>query len=95
MSNFNFYSVGVREIQVGLSAIAGLTALPGQGKLVFQHISGGTCFYGGASLALGGSFGLPVPTAAFDTLNYRGGLNFAALGATATVRVLTFFTANV
>lgn len=94
-ANSSFYSVNVREVAVGTGAVSALPALANQGKVVIQHISGGTCFYGGASLAVGGSFGMPVPVAPFDTLNYRGALNFVATGSPAVVRVLTFFTANV
>lgn len=85
------YSMQVREVVVGLSAIAGFTVLSGQQGLGIQSIAGGTCFYGGTSLGLGGSFGIPVPTTLVNFDGYRGDVKFCALGATATIRVLSFF----
>lgn len=91
MSGNQNYSVQVKEILVGLSTISSYSLQPGQQALGVQVTAGGTCYFGGTSLGLGGSFGLIAPTTVLQFSDYRGGLNFASVGATATVRVLSFF----
>lgn len=88
------YSVQVKEVVVGLSAVISYTLQAGQQALAFQSFAGGTCYFGGTSLAVGGSFGMLVPTTILQLTPYRGGINFAAVGATATIRVLSFFSAG-
>lgn len=89
------YSLKVNQIAVGLSSVASLTLAPYRQGVAFQAISGGTCWFGGASLGLGGSFGMLVPTSIFTLYDYRGSINFVASGSTAIVRVLDMQSANV
>jgi hypothetical protein len=84
------YGMKVTEIVVGLSTVAAFSTIPYQQGMGIQSVAGGTCFYGGASLALGGSFGLPVATSLTQFPDYRGPVYFSAIGATATIRVLSF-----
>lgn len=88
------YSVEGVQVTVGLSTVARYTNVNYQQALSFQVVSGGSCFFGGASIGLGGSFGLLAPTSVLHYDNYRGDLYFVAVGATTVVRILKFLTAN-
>ncbi len=88
------YSLQGHEIAVGLSAVASLSLAPFRQGVVFQAVSGGTCWFGGASLGLGGSFGCIVPTTLTTLYDYRGSINFVSVGATTVIRALSFLSAK-
>lgn len=89
------YSLQVREIHAGLSAVVSLSFAQYRQGVALQVIAGGSCWFGGASLAVGGSFGLLAPTSIFTLYDYRGSINFTSVGATAVIRVMDMQSANV
>lgn len=72
--NQHFYSIQVSEISVFAGAVVTVSPDNNQMGLRFQWNNGTTlCWFGGTSLATGGTFGVIVPSST------------AALGAAATV----------
>lgn len=70
-----------KRINVGLSAIIGITVTSSQAGAVFKYISGGTCEIGGATLAAG--IGYVLASGEAVSLNARGTFYVTASGATA------------
>lgn len=104
-ANQQNYSLRVIEITCDQAGNTRYTAAPGQQAMAFQWITGTTlAWFGGSSLAAGGSFGLVVPSSATASIanmvnmpNYRGDLYFRGGGATAaptTIRIMEFFSAT-
>ena len=69
-----------RRIEIGLSAIIGVTVLPAQAGLIFKYWSGGTLWVGGATTTVGNGY-LVSPNEAIG-MNGRGTFYLAASGAT-------------
>lgn len=102
-ANAQNYSIQVKEISVSSNTLITIGPSAGIQGIAFQWLSGITlCWYGGSSLAAGGTYGMVIPVAAAgsvpDTINfqgYRGSVSFIGSTVTASViRVLQFYSAG-
>lgn len=84
MAQYNAYSFLGQRYYVGLSAIIGVTVLPGQVATVFKHGGGGTLWAGGPSLAVGASAYLMTTGEAINIDN-SGTVYFVSSGITSTL----------
>lgn len=88
----DIYGVEGKRIDIGLSAIVGITAIPYQSAVNIKMQSGGTLTVGGATL----SWGIGYLMDAGETVFWNGRASFymAATGSTCTVYLFRGGTSN-
>lgn len=87
----NFHRITTEQISVGLSAIAGITALQGQVGVQLNVASGGTAFVSGSSGSAAWTDGSTLRSANENIWPMRGTFYVACKGATAVIEVTRFF----
>lgn len=77
-----------QRISVGLSALVGITGLPGQVALSLQYLSGGTLEIASLGASVGWGAGWIIPASSIISGDISGTIWLASSGTTTTVMVL-------
>lgn len=73
------------QINVGLSALVGVTGLPGQMSVSLQYIAGGSLEIVSLGASIGWGSGWPIPASSIVTIDTGGTVWLASSGGATTI----------